>query len=224
MTGDKALVLFSGGQDSTICLFWAKREFSEVHAITFDYMQRHCTKELAAADRIAQIAGVEHRVLWIPTIKEIGDSTLVGEGSVSEKREGTDLPSSFVPGRNIIFLTFAAMWAYKLKINNLVIGASQADFSGYPDCRQDFIYVMNKALWEGMGNRELEIHTPLMNLTKWQEVKLAKTLLGCWEALAYSHTCYEGEFPPCRKCPACLLRAKGFKEAGEVDPLLMRKE
>ena len=118
-----------------------------------------------------------------------------------------------------MFLTLAAAFAVSRGVYHLVTGVCQTDYSGYPDCRHDTIQAVEVALRLGVDDR-LRISTPLMFITKAETVKLAKGLPGCWEALANSHTCYAGQRPPCGKCPACLLREKGFKEAGEVDPLL----
>lgn len=215
-----AVVLLSGGQDSTTCLYWAFRHFDPVYPISFNYGQRHASKELQAAGKIFQFSKARcHITLPLQAIQIIGDSSLVGQGDVNEMKCG--LPASFVPGRNIVFLTFAAMWAHKLVAHDLVGGMCQTDYSGYPDCRRMFIDKMENTLSVGM-DWEIKIHTPLMFLTKADTVKLARELPGCYEALAFTHTCYEGKWPPCGKCPACKLRAKGFAEAGVEDPLLKR--
>jgi 7-cyano-7-deazaguanine synthase len=133
--------------------------------------------------------------------------------------EGTGLPNTFVPGRNLIFLTVAAAYAWQRDIGHLVTGVAEADYSGYPDCRQKTIDALQVALRLGMES-EIEIHTPLMHLSKQQTVELARDL-GALPAMAMTHTCYNGERPPCGVCPACVLRAKGFAEAGVGDPLLV---
>ena len=217
----QALVLLSGGQDSTTCLYWATQEFDEVYTVSFEYGQRHMQQEIRAASHVSQMSRARlHLVLPLQVVSVIGNSALVGKGDVNEKG-ANGLPLSFVPGRNILFLTVATMWAYKLGIHYLVGGMCQTDYSGYPDCRREFVDKMQETLSEGMSY-PIAIHTPLMWLTKAQTVNMAHMLKGCWEALAYTHTCYEGKFPPCGKCPACQLRAKGFKEAGYDDPLLVR--
>ncbi|OPZ90607.1 MAG: 7-cyano-7-deazaguanine synthase [bacterium ADurb.Bin425] len=129
--------------------------------------------------------------------------------------------TTFVPGRNILFFTIAANRAYVHNVDSIVVGVAQQDYGGYPDCRQDFISKLEAALVSGL-DRRLEIVTPLMNMTKKETVELAQSLPGCLDALAYSTTCYEGHFPPCGKCHSCVLRAKGFAEAGVNDPLLER--
>lgn len=218
----KALVLLSGGQDSTTTLYIARQVNGKVYALSFDYGQRH-SAEILAASRIAGMAGVnEHIIVQLPELKQIGDSALLGKNeSVSATRPGTNLPSSFVPGRNILFLTIAGMYAFKLGIRDIYGGMCQTDYSGYPDCRDEFIRSMQTTLSYGM-DYILNIYTPLMHLTKAQSVLMASQIPECLDALAYSHTCYEGTFPPCEACPACKLRAKGFKEAGVNDPLLIR--
>jgi 7-cyano-7-deazaguanine synthase len=139
----------------------------------------------------------------------------------SAHKKAENLPASFVPGRNILFLTVAAAYAYERGIDNIVTGVCQTDYSGYPDCRDTTIKAVQVALSLGL-EKDIVIHTPLMWLTKAETVKLAMDLKGCWKALSYSHTCYEGLFPPCGQCSACKIRAKGFKEAGVVDPLIER--
>ncbi|GBC92189.1 7-cyano-7-deazaguanine synthase [bacterium HR15] len=215
-----AVVLLSGGQDSTTCLYWAKKRFDRLYALTFDYGQRHRI-ELDAAHTIARMAGVaEHRILRMSELEELGGSALLSDAPIQETSGRGNLPNTFVPGRNLLFLTLAAAWAYQLECHDLVGGMCQTDYSGYPDCRRATIDALEEAIRLGM-EWEIRIHTPLMFLTKAQSVKLAAEV-GAMDALAYSHTCYEGRFPPCGICPACRLRAKGFEEAGVEDPLLIR--
>jgi 7-cyano-7-deazaguanine synthase len=218
----KALVLFSGGQDSTTCLYWAKQEFDEITTLNILYGQRHLI-ENQAAKTIAKMAGVPLIEKNLGTLfTEIGNSALIGEGDIkASHRSNKKLPASFVPGRNIILVTVAAMIAFKQEIKNIIIGVCQTDYSGYPDCRQLTISFLQDTIAAGM-DYPFTIHTPLMKLTKKQTVEMADELPGCMEALAYSHTCYEGRFPHCRVCPACGLRAKGFQEAGKIDPLELR--
>ncbi len=217
----KALVVLSGGQDSTTCLYWAIREFGaeNVSSVTFDYGQRHrieldCVRELSA------LTGIENRVLPIDTFAAIGgdaltDSKIAVCGEVTEK---TGLPNTFVAGRNVIFLSYAAAFAYQRGIDNIVTGVAQTDYSGYPDCREETIKALEKTLNLGMDS-EFKIHTPLMHLSKRETVELADKL-GAMPAMAMTHTCYNGQRPPCGACPSCELRARGFAEAGIEDPLL----
>lgn len=219
----KALVVFSGGQDSTTCLFWAKREFDEVHAVTFDYGQRHSI-ELRAAENIAALAEVQHDIVKLPDDILIGTSPLTDKTREVAVYENADslpggLEDTFVPGRNILFLTLAANRAYVYCCSEIVIGVAEEDFGGYPDCRSSFIHQMRLAINFGL-NRILQIRTPLIYKTKAEIVKFAQTLPGCMDALKYSHTCYKGRRPPCGHCHACLLRQRGFDEAGIKDPLL----
>ncbi len=219
--GRRALVVFSGGQDSTTCLYWAMDRFGadRVIALTFDYGQRHRIELEAAAD-VAEHAGVEHVELPIDTFAALGGNALVDERVAIEAPDGEEgeLPSTFVPGRNLVFLTFAAAYAYQSGIADLVTGVAQTDYSGYPDCREATLEALRRALSLGM-EYDFALHTPLMFLSKRETVELAVSL-GALPALALSHTCYEGRRPPCGKCPACVLRARGFAEAGVADPLL----
>jgi 7-cyano-7-deazaguanine synthase len=218
----KALVVLSGGQDSTTCLYWAIQKFGadNVEAVTFDYGQRHRI-ELDCAAQITALTEVPHRTLSINTFSELGGTALTDDlVEVPEFVKNGELPITFVPGRNLIFLTFAAAHAYQRGIGNLVTGVAQTDYSGYPDCRESTLKALEKAIQLGM-EFDIQIHTPLMFLSKADTVRLAQKC-GAMEALAYSHTCYRGEQPPCGNCPACELRAKGFAEAGMSDPLVER--
>jgi len=216
----EAIVLFSGGQDSTTCLAWALRRFARVRTLSFDYGQRHRV-ELRAAAALAERAGVyEHRQLTVSSLAELGGNALNDAGAIDARDLDTGLPSTFVPGRNLLFLTLAAAWGYQLGVRDLVTGVCQTDYSGYPDCREDTMHAVAESLRLGM-DAPLHIHTPLMHLSKAESIELARRE-GGWELLAYSHSCYAGAVPPCGACPACELRAKGFAEAGMADPLLER--
>lgn len=224
----EALVILSGGQDSTTALFWAKQRFGGVHAVTYEYGQRHGI-ELEAAATVASIAGVKsHNFVKLGPVL-VGSSPLVnaaaavGHYESPEKLPGGIEPT-FVPGRNLLFLTLAMNLAASLNIAHLVMGVCQIDYGGYPDCRREFIDAARLALSEALTGKpdSLEIHTPLISLSKKETVLLAKSLPGCWEALAYTHTCYDGKYPPHPSNHASLLRAKGFREAGEPDPLILR--
>ena len=219
----KALVLLSGGQDSTTSLYWAlaSKAFSGIEALIINYGQRHII-EIDSALAIAKLAGISSaQIFYTDILTKVGDSALVGKGNVSAEHRNKELPASFVPGRNILFLTIAGMIAYKRGIDNIVVGVCQTDYSGYPDCRMETIKSVQQSLSKGM-DWEFEIYTPMMWLSKKEEVILGNTFPGCMEALSLSHTCYEGKYPPCGECPACKLRAKGFKEAGIPDPLIER--
>jgi 7-cyano-7-deazaguanine synthase len=219
-----ALVILSGGQDSTTCLFWAKQTFEHVHAVSFDYGQLHIS-ELESAATVAKMADVSHEVISLGPIFA-GLSPLTNREETLEQYESVDhlpggIEKTFVPGRNILFLTVAANRAYVLGCKNVVIGVSQEDFGGYPDCREDFLEKMSTALTSGLG-AQLNIYAPLMRMNKEQSVILAKNIPGCLEALAFTTTCYAGVTPPCGHCHACLLRARGFEGAGIKDPMLSR--
>lgn len=214
-----SIVVLSGGQDSTTCLYWALSEFSQVSSITFDYGQRHRI-EIDAAIKIAELAGVSNEILPINTFEKLGGNSLTGKEDVDSSSANGELPNSFVPGRNIIFLTFAAAYAYQRGIKDIVTGVCQTDYSGYPDCRKNTIEALQVAVNLGM-EYQVEIHTPLMWMTKAETVHFAKEV-GALDALAWSHTCYNGKVPPCGNCPACELRAKGFSGAEIKDPLIER--
>ena len=219
----KALVVLSGGQDSTTCLYWAIKEFgiSNIEAITFDYQQRHRI-ELECAEKITSLINVPQTVLPINTFQDLGGSALTEEAIEvkTDLNSENQLPNTFVPGRNLIFLTFAAAHAYKRGIKTLVMGVSQTDYSGYPDCRRDTIDKLELAINAGM-EYDVTILTPLIDKSKKETVELA-IKVEAMEAMALTHTCYNGEQPPCGACPACELRAKGFSEAGVNDPLVER--
>ena len=218
---NKALVVLSGGQDSTTCLYWAIDRFGldAVTTITFDYGQRHRI-ELACARRVARFAGVDNLILPIDTFAALGGDALTDPDiDVAERVDETSgLPNTFVPGRNLVFLTFAAAFAWQRGIGHLVTGVAQTDYSGYPDCREETMTALQHTLRLGMES-DITILTPLMHLSKKETVELARDLGGL-PAMAHTHTCYRGQRPPCGECPACVLRARGFAEAGVEDPLL----
>ncbi len=219
--GERALVVLSGGQDSTTCLYWALNRFGEdnVTTLTFDYGQRHRI-ELDCARQVAAFAGVDNTCLPIDTFAALGGDALTDD--TIDVREGvlpeTGLPNTFVPGRNLVFLTFAAAFAYQRDIEDIVTGVAQTDYSGYPDCRDETIRALQQAIRLGMES-DITIHTPLMHLSKRETVELVRDLGGL-DAMALTHTCYNGQRPPCGQCPACELRARGFAEAGIEDPLV----
>jgi 7-cyano-7-deazaguanine synthase len=220
----KALTIFSGGQDSTTCLYWAKERYDEVLSLTFNYNQRHA-REIESAKIIAKMAGVAHEVIDMGSIfaglSPLTDPTQTVDTYASPQDLPGGLEKTFVPGRNILFLCVAANRAYVTGCDDLIIGVSEEDFGGYPDCRLDFVEKMEEALASGLDKR-IAIKTPLIDLTKKKTVELAQTLKGCMEALAHSTTCYNGDMPPCGQCHSCLLRKKGFEQAGVDDPLLAK--
>jgi len=210
-----ALIVFSGGQDSTTCLAWALDNFDKVLALTFDYDQRHKV-ELIQASKICKLADVEQLSMKTDIFSEFSKNALTHNIEI-DNTDTSDLPNTFVPGRNLIFLSLAAMKAHQLGINDIITGVCQTDYSGYPDCREDFIKSIERTVSLAMDT-EFKIHTPLMNLTKSESIELMNKL-GKLDWLKESHTCYEGQRPACGKCPACKLRLKGFEEAGLEDPL-----
>jgi 7-cyano-7-deazaguanine synthase len=225
---DSALVLFSGGQDSTACLAWALERFERVETVGFDYGQRHIV-ELEARDRVRAKIGIvlphlasrlgEDHSLDIKGFGQLSDSALTRERAIETTERG--LPSTFVPGRNLVFLTYAAALADRRGIDVLIGGMCETDFSGYPDCRRDTLDAMETALRLGM-ERPFRVVTPLMALTKAQTWALSDDIGG--QALTdliieETHTCYLGErghLHPwgygCETCPACELRARGHAE------------
>lgn len=215
----KALVIFSGGQDSTTCLFWALKEFDQVECITFDYGQKHKI-EVEQSKKIAKFCNVEQTIVDISFLDTLVESALTSNRDVNEKNK-IGLPASFVPNRNQLFITLAHSFAQKIGARNLVTGVCQTDYSGYPDCRQVFI----QSIWEttnlGSGldsSNDISIHTPLMHLTKAETFKLADDLDYLEEVIEHSHTCYNGDRKTknewgygCGKCGACIERAKGYE-------------
>ncbi|MBN1258749.1 7-cyano-7-deazaguanine synthase QueC [Candidatus Peregrinibacteria bacterium] len=213
---NQAVILYSGGQDSTTCLKWAMKKFKQVRVISFDYGQRH-KAELKAAETIAKRLRLRNKVIPLPFFSQITKNALTDKKIKVKTGTKGKPPSTFVDGRNMVFLTVAAIYAKQLGIPNLVTGVCQTDYSGYPDCRDAFIKSIEKTLRLAM-EFPFKIHTPLMFLTKADSVRLMKKLGGL-PLLKYTHTCYEGVRPACGKCPACKLRLKGFEEAGIKDPL-----
>ena len=207
-----ALVLFSGGQDSTTCLFWAKKHFKEVRALCFTYGQKH-SQEVEVAQNIAKNAQVPFQVLDAAFISSLADNSLTNHKMVmdQEKPEGS-FPNTFVPGRNLFFLSIGAVIARSNGIFNLVTGVSQADYSGYPDCRDTFIRSANTTLNLAMDEHFI-IHTPLMWLTKAETWQLADELGVLDIVKSQTLTCYNGIIAEgCGHCPACLLRKAGLEE------------
>lgn len=227
----KCLVVLSGGQDSTTCLFWAKDHYDVVHAVTFDYGQRHRI-EIEAARKVAQMAGVaSHEVIEIKDILK-STSPLVSGTPLEQYSDpeqmakviGGRVELTFVPLRNTLFLTIAANRAVALGTYDIITGICGEDNANYPDCtesfRTDYEYALNSSL--GTITNTYRIRAPLMFLDKAESVQLAVTLPGCMDALAYSHTSYDGKYPPTDMNHANVLRADGFHKAGIADPLVVR--
>lgn len=227
----KALVVLSGGQDSTTCLFWAKERYHELHAVTFDYAQRH-SRELDAAMIVAKMAKVTtHSVIKLgpvlvgasPLTDHTAELETYGSYKEMDKIIGDRVELTFVPMRNALFLTVAMNRAVVFGCDAVITGVCQQDNANYPDCRQTFIDAMGTMVRNALGRANAPVFlAPLMDLTKAQSIKLAQSLPGCMEALAYSHTAYDGQYPPTGKDHASTLRAQGFLEAGVPDPLVLR--
>ncbi len=207
---EKAVVVFSGGQDSTTCLFWAKKQFGDVEAVTFDYGQRH-RLEIEVASSIAAELGVRHTVLDLSLLGQLAPNALTRRDIAIEQKEG-ELPTTFVDGRNLLFLSFAAVLAKQRGARHMVTGVCETDFSGYPDCRDVFIKSLNVTLNLAM-DYEFVIHTPLMWLTKAETWKLADELGALEFIRTKTLTCYNGVIADgCGECPACVLRKRGLEE------------
>lgn len=213
---ERALVIFSGGQDSTTCLGWAKNRFKEVMAISFFYGQTHQV-ELEQARKIAGELGVPFEQVDLGFYQNMVYSALTGAPMEmnSQHRDNAELPASFVPNRNALFILLAHSYAQQVKAGALVTGLCQTDYSGYPDCREPFAKAMIEALNQGSG-QEIKLLTPLMFLTKAETFALAESEGVLELVLKESHTCYNGSKEPnpwgrgCGQCPACELRAKGY--------------
>ncbi|MGI3903602.1 MAG: 7-cyano-7-deazaguanine synthase QueC [Janthinobacterium lividum] len=225
---DRAIVLFSGGQDSTTCLAWALDRFGTVETVGFDYGQRHRVELDVRAPLLERLAaefpawtgrlGADH-LLDLAVLGQLSDTALTRDVAIAMGDNG--LPTSFVPGRNLLFLTFAAALAYRRGIKHIVTGVCETDYSGYPDCRDDTVKAMQLALNLGMEARFV-LHTPLMWIDKAETWRLAERLGGAPLVDIVrddTHTCYQGDRTHrhdwgfgCGTCPACELRAKGYRE------------
>lgn len=212
MDNEKALVVFSGGQDSTTCLFWAKKQFREVHALSFIYGQKH-VKEVELARAIAAKAGVHFDVMDVSFIGKLGHNSLTDTTMPMDAEKPADgVPNTFVPGRNLFFLSIAAVYARERGIRHLVTGVSQTDFSGYPDCRDNFIRSLNVTLNLAM-EEQFVIHTPLMWIDKAATWALADELGVLDLVRNETLTCYNGiPGDGCGHCPACKLRREGLEK------------
>lgn len=220
----KAICLLSGGLDSSTCLAFAKRESFELYALSFDYGQRHSV-ELLAAERVARMVGVhQHRVVKID-LRAFGGSSLTSDTAVPKGRSldamSGEIPITYVPARNTIFLSFAMAWAEVLGAAHVFLGVNALDYSGYPDCRREFLHAFermaNLATKTGVeGKTKFQIHAPLLDKSKADIVRLAQEL-GL--DFAHTHSCYDPDETgrACGECDSCLLRAKGFREAGITD-------
>ncbi|TFF78934.1 7-cyano-7-deazaguanine synthase QueC [Aeromonas taiwanensis] len=207
----KAVVVFSGGQDSTTCLVQAQALYDEVHAITFDYGQRH-RAEIETARRLAGALGIAaHKVMDVTMLGELAISALTRDDiPVSGELQDNGLPNTFVPGRNILFLTLASIYAYQVGAEAVITGVCETDFSGYPDCRDEFVKALNQAVSLGL-DRAIRFETPLMWLDKAETWALADHYGHLDTVRHQTLTCYNGiQGDGCGACPACELRRRGL--------------
>jgi 7-cyano-7-deazaguanine synthase len=222
-TTNKAVVLLSGGIDSTTCCAIAKSEGFEVHAMSFSYGQRHSV-ELDAAKRLAKIMQIaEHRVVVID-LAAFGGSSLTSSMEVPKNRPASttenDIPNTYVPARNTIFLSFALAWAEVLGSRDIFIGVNALDYSGYPDCRPEYIRayqsMANLATKAQAGGDSLTIHTPLISMTK---AEIIRTGYDLGVDFSLTHSCYDPSAAglACGMCDSCMIRKKGFEQAGITD-------
>ncbi|WP_160722968.1 7-cyano-7-deazaguanine synthase QueC [Bacillus sp. USDA818B3_A] len=208
---EKAVVVFSGGQDSTTCLFWALKQFKEVEVVTFDYNQRH-SLEIECAKNIANELGVRHHILDMSLLNQLAPNALTRNDIEVKEGEDGELPSTFVPGRNLLFISFAGVLASQVGAKHIVTGVCETDFSGYPDCRDIFIKSLNVTLNLSM-DKEFVIHTPLMWLDKAETWQMADDLDALDFVREKTLTCYNGIIADgCGECPSCLLRKKGLEK------------
>lgn len=214
----KAVILLSGGLDSTTCISYAIHEGYEVYPISFDYGQR-LRRELECAKRVVDHFGIKtHKII---KMDNVGGSALTDMNIDVPQFEGTDqIPVTYVPARNIIFLSYATGYAEVVGADAIFIGVNSVDFSGYPDCREDFIRafqnMINVGTKRGLENNPIKIETPLLHLSKGEIVKLAMKVHA---PLEYSTSCYKGLSKACGVCDSCTLRLRGFREAGVIDPI-----
>ncbi len=221
----KAVILFSGGLDSTTCLALAKSQGFDCYAISFNYGQRHHS-ELNAAKRIVEKWNISHRIIELPLAK-LGGSALTDKNQDILQSSGpNDIPATYVPARNTIFLSFSLALAEVIKANDIYVGVSAVDYSGYPDCRPEYIAAFqalaNLATKTGVEEGKIKIHTPLIHLSKAETIKLGLSLgidykmtVSCYQANADGHACGQ--------CDSCVLRKKGFREAMSLDHTVYRR-
>ena len=211
MQKESALVLLSGGQDSTTCLYWALAHFQSVRTLCFTYGQRH-SLEVEIAQKIAERASVPFQLLDTSVIGQLAPNSLTYDIEIDSKISEQTYPNTFVPGRNLFFLSFAAVIAHNYGIKHIVIGVSEADYSGYPDCREAFVQSLNTTLNLAMSE-QFVIHAPLMTLNKMKGWELADKL-GVFDIIKNETlTCYNGVIADgCGECPSCKLRKRGLEE------------
>ncbi|PNY95311.1 7-cyano-7-deazaguanine synthase QueC [Mammaliicoccus sciuri] len=207
---EKAVVVFSGGQDSTTCLFYAKKHFKEVELVTFQYGQRH-DLEIKVAEDIAKEQGLKHHILDMSLLSQLSPNALT-DHSMQIENDENGIPNTFVPARNLLFLSFAGALAYQIGAKHIITGVCETDFSGYPDCRDSFIKSMNLSLNLSM-DKDFVIHTPLMWLNKKETWALSDQLGALDYVRERTLTCYNGVMSDgCGECPACKLRKQGLDQ------------
>ncbi|RAI80499.1 7-cyano-7-deazaguanine synthase QueC [Macrococcoides goetzii] len=209
LNSNKALVVFSGGQDSTTCLFWAMERYSDVEVVTFNYGQRHAL-EIDIAKQIANEQGIKHHILDMSLLSQLSPNALTNHDVAIT--HDNNVPNTFVPARNLLFMSFAAALAYQIEAKHIITGVCETDFSGYPDCRDNFIKSLNVTINLSM-DVNFEIHTPLMWLNKKETWALADALGKLDYVRNKTLTCYEGiPADGCGECPSCKLRNKGLND------------
>lgn len=248
LNNNAVMVVFSGGQDSTTCLGYALRNYEEVHVVSIDYGQKHI-RELEAAEDVVRYFRSQGHTIASRDVIALGDGVFAGTSPLTNRHEeletyenhdemekiiGDRVEKTFVPMRNAVFLMLAANRAVVRRCSALITGVCQADNANYPDCRDVFVESAEETINQALGlerrmtgpggelHNEFRIITPLLYLTKAESIKLAMSLPDTYEALAYSHTAYDGSYPPTSKDHASVLRAHGFEEAGVPDPLVLR--
>ncbi|MFY2151393.1 7-cyano-7-deazaguanine synthase QueC [Mammaliicoccus sciuri] len=210
LKNEKAVVVFSGGQDSTTCLFYAKKHFKEVELVTFQYGQRH-DLEIKVAEDIAKEQGLKHHILDMSLLSQLSPNALT-DHSIQIENDENGIPNTFVPARNLLFLSFAGALAYQIGAKHIITGVCETDFSGYPDCRDSFIKSMNLSLNLSM-DKDFVIHTPLMWLNKKETWALSDQLGALDYVREKTLTCYNGVMSDgCGECPACKLRKQGLDQ------------
>ena len=220
----KAVCLISGGLDSCVTSFIAKNNGYEIYALSFNYGQLH-EKELFCTNKVAQAVGAKEHIIFDVDFQKFGGSSLLHKSSLSiqdhDLRDiGKGIPSTYVPARNTVFLSLALAYAETIDADAIFIGANAVDYSGYPDCRSEYIQAYKKmadlATKKGVEGRPIKIEAPLLHLTKSEIIKKGLKLKA---PLSDTWSCYRGEKKACGRCDSCLLRLKGFKDAGTEDPL-----
>ncbi|MFH1101413.1 MAG: 7-cyano-7-deazaguanine synthase QueC [Methanobacteriota archaeon] len=220
----KAVVLISGGLDSCVTTFLAREQHYEIYALSFRYGQHH-TKELLCAKKIARVANVKEHLIFPVDLYRFGGSSLLTSSSKSiptrtQNKIGKDIPSTYVPARNTVFLSLALAYAETRDADTIFIGANAVDYSGYPDCRPEYLqafeHLANLATKKGVQGKHMKIQAPLLYLTKSEIIKQGMRLQVPFKD---TWSCYRGEQKACGRCDSCLLRLKGFQEAGIPDPV-----